>query len=521
MNMLISIIIKKDLYKNLQEAKIQVLAITVLCLTLIVSILGVYEYKSKQERYITEKTADIEQLYQNKIYATIHPKAIKAPTPLSIICKGVEQDFGNSYTFDLLTIPYSASKIYESNSYIDGFINLDLTVIFIWLFSIISILIAYDSIARERENGTLKLMFVSRLSKTTFFFSKIISSFLSVAIVIFTSILIISIVFAASPWIEFNQQVIYALLLFFALILLFVLFWISVATFFSILCKSSSQSLVASLAIWIILLLAFPTGIKVILGDTNFINEKKEISLLEQDIMNDYFKMRGEIMDREIYPLIRDLQFSTFGGSPGNERQAIWGANPPTMQAAIKLYNTLNPMKNDIANQKFAIANEKYLNSLQHKIQLSNRLTYFSPVSLFEQISMRMAKTSYNEQFTFFNDFKTYRDQVIDFFTQRKAFNSRQWFTPEPEYYPYSPEHPLCPKDPVNPTEEELDKLREYYGEMKQEEKALDLNDFPLFNISSESKEDKDILAGFFIFVFMSSVIFLISLNRFKYYTFE
>ena len=519
--MLISVAIKKDLYKNLQETKIQALAITVLCLTLIVSVLGTYEYKSKYERYITEKTANIEQLYQNKIYGTIHPKAIKAPTPLSIICKGVEQDFGNSYTFDLLTIPYFASKIYESNSYIEGFINLDLTVVFIWLFSIISILIAYDSVVKERENGTLKLMFVSQLSKTKFFFSKIISSFLSIAIIIFISILIVSIIFAVSPWIELDKEVACAVFLFFIMTMLFVLFWISIATFLSILFKSSSQSLVASLAIWMILLLAFPTVIKAILGDTTFINEKKEITLLQQDIMNDYNKKRGEIMDREIYPLIRDLQFSTYGGSPGNDQQPMWGANPPTMQAAIKVYNTLNPMKNDIAYQKFAVANEKYLNPLQHKIQLNHRLAYFSPVSLYEQICMRIAKTSYNDQFTFFNDFKAYRDQIIEFFTKRKAFDSRLWFTPEPEYYPYSPSHSLCPKDPVKPTELESEKLGEYYSQVRQEEKALHLNDFPLFNISSEANDSKDLLMGFFSFVILSSIILLISLYKIKNYNFE
>ena len=283
--MLVSIIIRKDLYENMQESKIQVIAIVFLCLTLIVSILGTYEYKSKQERYIIEKTSDIEQLYQNKIYGTIHPKAIKAPTPLTIICKGVEQDFGNSYTFDLLTIPYSASKIYDSNSYIEGFINLDLTVVFIWLFSIISILIAYDSVTKERENGTLNLMFVSQLSKTEFFFSKITASLLSVVIVIVISIFIVSIVFAISPWIEFNKQVVGALFSFFALTVLFALFWISIATFFSILFQSSSQSLVASLAVWMVLLLVFPTGLKAVLGDTNFISAKKEISLLQQECL--------------------------------------------------------------------------------------------------------------------------------------------------------------------------------------------------------------------------------------------
>ena len=515
-------IIKKDLYENLQETKIQILAVTVLCLTLIVSVLGTYEYKAKNERYISEKSSDIEQLYQNKIYATIHPKAIKAPTPLSIICKGVEQDFGNCYTFDLLTIPYSASKIYESNQYIEGFINLDLSTIFIWLFSIISILISYDSISKERENGTLKLIFVSRISKIEFFFSKIISSFLSVAIVIFISILIISIVFLISPWIVFDKHVLFAILAFFVLTMLFALFWISIATFTSILLKSSSQSLIVSLAIWLVLLLLFPTVIKTVLGDTDFINEKEEITLLQDDIMKDYYKKYQEISNKYINPLISDLKFSTYGGSPGNDQEPMWGANPPTMQAAVILYNTLNPMKNDIANQKFAVADEKYLEPLKHKIQLNNQLSYLSPVSLFEQMCMRIANTSYGDQFSFLNDFKTYRDQVIDFFAKRKAYDSRQWFTPESEYYPYSPNHPLCPKDPMNPTKAESDKLSEYYSKIGQEKSALDLNEFPLFNISSEFiSGDKDIEIGFLFFVFISLIIFLIGLYKIKSYSFE
>jgi len=515
-------IIKKDLYENLQETKIQILAVTVLCLTLIVSILGTYEYKAKNERYITENASNTEQLYQNKIYATIHPKAIKAPTPLSILCKGVEQDFGNCYTFDLLTIPYSASKIYESNQYIEGFINLDLSTIFIWLFSIISILISYDSISKERENGTLKLIFVSRISKTEFFFSKIISSFFSVLIVIFSSILIVSIVFLISPWIEFDKHVLFAILAFFALTMLFALFWISIATFTSILMKSSSQSLIVSLAIWLVLLLVFPTVIKTILGDTNFINEKNEITLLQDDTMKDYYKKYHEISNKYIDPLIRDLKFSTYGGSPGYDQAPMWGANPPTMQATILLYNTLNPMKNGIANQKFAVADEKYLDPLKHKIQLNNRLSNFSPVSLFEQMSMRIANTSYRDQFAFFDDFKTYRDQIIDFFAKRRAFDSRLWFTPEPEYYPYSPNHPLCPKDPIHPTKEESDKLGEYYSKIRQEKSVLDLNDFPLFNISSESiSEYKDIAFGLLIFVSMSLIIFSLSLYKFRNYSFE
>lgn len=519
--MSISTIIKKDLYANLQDTKLQVLAITIICLTLLVSVLGTFEYKLKNERYLTEQASNTEQLYKNIIYGTIHPKAIKPPTPLAIFCKGVEQDFGNSYTFDLLTIPYTASKIYDSNSYIEGFINLDLSVVFIWLFSLISILIAYDCIVKERENGTLKLMFVSRLSKTKFLFSKMLSSFLSIFYLVVVSICIVAIVFLLSPWIEFNGCLWYSLFLFFILTLIFTVCWVAIALYFSIRFKTSSQALVASLAVWIILLLVFPTATKVFLGDTNFVNEKKEIALLEQDIMKEYYNKRSDITDKEIYPLIRDLQFSTFGGSPGYDQQPIWGPNPPTLQATIKLYNSLNPIKNDFAYRKFAIANDKYLIPLKNKILLYNRLAYFSPVSLFEYTSRKIARTSADDQFMFFDNFKIYRDQIIQFFNKRGAFNSQLWFMSEPEYYPYSPNHPLCPADPINPTEEELDKLRAYYSKVTEEEHALDLQDFPVFNITAGSENNRGILVQFLAFILFSSIFFLLSLHKMRHYNFE
>jgi len=511
---MIATILKKDIHSTVQDAKIQALAIVALCLTIVVALLGIFEYKIKNERYNVEQAATLEQLYNNKVYATIHPKAIKRPTPLSIISKGIEANFGNSYTFEMEEIPYQADRIYEANAYIESFINLDLSVIFIWFFSLISILIAYDCVVREREDGTLKLMFASSLSKLEFYISKILASMLSVSFVLLVVLLAITAIFLFTPWIEFNLPTGAALLLFFVLGLLYSIFWIAVATLCSILFRSSAQSLVASLAVWILFLIVIPTSVKTVIGNTDFEKEKREIATLQDDVMQRYHDQRGELWQRDFDPLIARLEFQTWGGGIGSE--PIWMANPATRDAAINYYNTLNPLKRDIADRKFAIAEAKYLLPLKKKVRLLNALTNLSPVTLFEKIGMQLAGTSYDDYFLFLDRFRTYRDQVIDFLMKRDAFSSKRWFTPDD---PYSPEHPLCPADVNQPTEAELELLLDYYRN-DLEKWSLDLNDFPVFSASlAELKADNDFLPHFLVMALLSCAVFAAGLYKMNKYS--
>ena len=511
---MITTIIKKDLHENIQDSKIQLLALVVLCLSVVVTLLGIFEYRIKNERYHEVQAANLEQLYRNQVYATLHPKAIKMPSPFAIFNKGVEANFGNSYTFDMLDIPYQADKIYESNVYIESFINLDLSVIFIWFFSLISILIAYDGVVREREEGTLKLVFASRLSRLDFYISKILSSILSVSFVLFVSLLIIATIFLFTPCIEFNLQTAYALFMFFILALLYSIFWITVASLCSVIFKTSAQSLVASLSAWILLLIVVPVSVKTIVGNTDYVNEKNEITMVQDDIMKSYYDRMGELMRRDFYPLYNSLKFETWGGGINSEPN--WAANPATRNAAINYYNTLNPLKKDIADRKFALANEKYLLPLKKDIRLLEQLAYLSPVTLFEKISMQISGTSYEDQFLFHSQFRIYRDQVIDFLMKRNAFTSKRWFTPDD---PYSSGHPVCPLDINHPTVDELEKMRDYYNRQNDEKWKLELSDFPVYNDSLSSLNNKnDLLPGLLIMAFLSCAFFAFGLYRMNKY---
>lgn len=479
MNAMIRNIVKKDIRANSQDIKIQILTFTVLCLTLAVSVLGVFEYRTRYEQYSKEVAVEKKKFLENTVYATIAPRIIQAPSPLAVLCKGVEPDLGNSLKFDITDIPFQAKRIYESNPYTKGFLNLDLATVFIWIFSLISILISYDLVSKEREDGTLKLMFVGSLSREEFFLAKIASSLLSLGIILMAAILIVTAVFLFTPWISFGWQEVLSVTLFFLYTFLYGAFWIAVGAFCSVRMKSSSQSLVIALSVWICLLIVVPALAKAMTGNTNFAKEKQETFLTQRNIHETFIRQRDQVYNRYVLPLSRRLEAATYGGSPGSE--PIQGATPKTMEASFSYYREVNPLKPETAERKSAAAHKLYLTPFKKKIALNEKLSCLSPETLFQRISMQLAETSYDRYFAFLDNFGIYHRQIIDHYKRLGVMYDRIWFTAEGEYYPFSPGHPLCPSDPDHPTPEERKRLVNYYFGGTFKPQPLDLSDFPVY----------------------------------------
>ncbi len=482
MNTNIRQIIRKDLFCNYQNARIQILSIAVICLTVLTTLLGVSEYQLRKDRYQNEVEANAAALEENVVYATITPKAIRPPELLSIISQGVESDLGNSFTFSMLEIPFQANKIYESNEYTSSFMSLDLVTIFIWMLSLISILISYDVVTKEKEDSTLKLLLASNVSRFEFLTAKIFSSLVTIFFILLLTCLIVIAWLFFTPWVDMNGAVVGSIVLFFALSFLYSAIWICIGVLSSITQRSSSRSLVVCLAAWVTFLLLIPATIRTLVGNTNFNEEKQEIHAMYTEIEKEYYDSMDRIWGEQINPLIRNLEFSTFGGSPGSE--PIIGPNPKTMEAAVNYYRILNPLKEDLADRKYAIAENKYILPFRRKIDLSDKLSYLSPVTVFQNASTMLSGTSYNEYFSFLEGFREYRNNIIRYFNDKNALSSSLWFSPEGLDYPYAPGNSLRPQDPDKPTDAELDALIEHYRNWQAAN--IDVGDFPKFQMRTD-----------------------------------
>lgn len=502
-------LIKKEINLCLLETRIQILLITVFSLTFVVTILDSYEYKDKFEKYLTERNSSVDNLKKNQVYATIKPKLLKKPSELSIISKGVEDDMGDCVDFDYMNIPYTAYKVNKTNDYTSEFTNLDISKVLIWLISLISIFISYDLVSRENESGTLKLNLVNKISRNSLYLSKFIAACLLIFFIITSILFIISLIYIISPWLIINYEILSRFLFLFITLFLFSLFFITAGLFFSVISKSSVQSLVFCLTLWVILTIVIPSLIKLTIGNTNFTTENKKIHASQNEIMQQYWSKNDEAWTNYLNPLINDLKFCTFGGSPGWE--PVLGANPATKEAIIKYYALLNPLKEKIANTKYEIANREIIVPLKKKLKKLYTLSYLSPITSTDIILMNISNTSYEDHFKFLDDARVYRDAVLKYVQSKNGIYSTRWFTPENDYYPFSANHPLCPTNVYKLTKTELANLSKYYqGVENNSDFILDLGDFPQFKSPFRNYSDfiQDIWL-YFVAICMPSIILL------------
>ena len=503
-------LVKKEIKLCLLETRIQILFITVFSLTLVVSILSSYEYKEKYEKYLAESNTSLNNLKKNFVYATITPKLLKRPSELSIISKGIEDDMGDCVDFDYLNIPFESYKINRTNDYTSEFANLDISKVLIWLISLIALFISYDLVSRENELGTLKLSLVNKISRNDIFLSKLIASCLLMFFLIILILLIVTLLYMLSPWLYLNFDIFCRILLLFITLFLFSLFFIASGIFFSTISKSSVQSLVFCLSFWVMFTIVIPSLIKSAIGNTNFTSENSKVHASQNEVMKQYWAKNNEAWTNYLNPLINDLKFGTFGGSPGWE--PIWGANPATKEACIKYYSLLNPLKEKIAKNKYEIANNELILHLKKKLRTLTLLSCLSPVTSTDIILMNVSNTSYNDYFKFLNDVRGYREVVLKYVQNKNGFSSSKWFTPEPDYYPFNPNHPLCPSDVYKPSKDELAKLSNYYQDAKKNSNfMLDITDFPQFKITFRNYSDLFLdIWQYFVVICLSTIILLV-----------
>jgi ABC-type transport system involved in multi-copper enzyme maturation permease subunit len=468
-------LIKKDIANNFEEPRIQILSSSIIILSLIITLNSIFEYKETISQYDTNIEINEGILKDNIVYATIKPTAIRYPIPLLILCKGVYYDFGNILTFDIGNIPIEAKNMTESNPYTNEFANFDLSKIFLWLLSIISILVSYDSITREREQGTLKLILINRVSKFNFIVSKIVSSLLTLSIILIIIFFIILIIFSFTPWIAIDFKIFNSLVLFFVVSFFYSAIWIFTGIIISLFVSNSDRALVISILVWVVLNIINPSIIKSLIEPSHLSDEKMALDKKIHELNADYTKEYNKIWESTLGPLIRDLQFNTMSGGPENE--PIWFPNPATLDKFKVFYEKINLLKLNYADKKYQVSYDSYILPYQNKINKLNFLKYCSPASLFEYIYMKISNSSYDDYFIYYNSAVQYRNQVVNFFNNKKAFSSIKWFSPE--NIPYDSNHPMY-SDNDNLTNENVIKMINYRKKVITENK-IPMNDFPVF----------------------------------------
>jgi ABC-type transport system involved in multi-copper enzyme maturation permease subunit len=195
-------------------------------------------------------------------YQVIRPKpgdpiALVAPNLLSIFVKGLDDAMTRS--FEVSSIGIEVLPGQSSGNIIYSFYPApDFLYVVRVILSLVALLFGFDQVSREREQGTLKLLLGSSVSRAKVLAGKWVGNFLSLAIPFLLVTLLGTAVLFLDPQVRFSSGQLARLGLILFLSVLYLGFFLSLGMLISALTRRAATSIVVLLFIWALFVFVIP-----------------------------------------------------------------------------------------------------------------------------------------------------------------------------------------------------------------------------------------------------------------------
>ena len=181
----------------------------------------------------------------------------KPPTPLRFI---VDNNLEDVPTARLVTtrnawLPTSASTHRQQTT---NLWDVDLSFIVTVVFTFLAVVLTFDSVCGEREQGTLKLLLTTGVSRYQIVLSKMLAALATLALPLIIGLLADYLYLSFSGVVPGGGEGPAVVLLFLGYALLLLAFFAALGTFISSCTRSSITSLVVLLLIWVLLVVVVP-----------------------------------------------------------------------------------------------------------------------------------------------------------------------------------------------------------------------------------------------------------------------
>lgn len=289
--------------------------------------------------------------------------------------------------------------------------NLDLSFVIIYLFPLLVIVLTYNILSEEIENGTWRLIVVQSKSKIIFLLSKLGVRFFLLIIVI--ALLVLLAIFILD--IRFTNTLLKIVIV----CTLYILFWFALSFFVIVFKKSSGFNALMLLSIWLILIILVPAGINGYISYKYPLPEALGTAIAQRDGYHtkwdtDKRKTIEEFYDH--YP-----QFTNYG-YPTEGFNWLW-------------YYAMQQMGDDHSAEPQKELEDK----IQKREGLSSRIAAVIPNMHLQLTLNHLAGTSMQQHMQYLEGAKKFHEKLRLFFYPKvfegKKAETIDWDQFTPEYY--------------------------------------------------------------------------------------
>ena len=462
---MIGIVFKKEMLSHLLSQRFA--ACTVLAVVLIIAngVLTSQTYVHKKASYLTQRAVEETKLHEITYYSVLGwdwlmspngsfkpkaaPRALRTPRPLAVFAQGAERQAGQAVKVMLFNVPYQAEEVspfQSSNPYLAIFAFFDMVYIFQLVLGLLAILIASEAISGEKEDGTLRLMLTTNVSRAQVLVGKILAGLTTLAIPTALGFILLTILLLGTENIEVGVGEWVRVGLLFALSLLYLLVFYLIGLAISCATHRSATSLIYALFAWALLAIVLPNSISALLNEQANMGEKhaqahhkaaqvwKEFDQEVTDLARAHGQTKYfptdmvEHVGREI--VIYGRGTGTYSKRDGQtpELYLTSVADSPSLAKFQDIVRSGERLRLQYAQRAW---NEKapLIEGFPRRIERWNdQLQRLLPSGAYAQAAGLLAGTSRREYYDFIDQVRAYRGQIITFLEDRDAFGSREWF---------------------------------------------------------------------------------------------
>ena len=177
-------IAQKEFLEKILDFRVILSFAIAIALTIVSTFVIGADYQAKKAAYDQLVVRAQSELGPVRVFSQYHPKVFYAPSPLSVFSKGIDIPAPIAEDIRIDWLPYYFPVVVEANPLMQIFGTLDLVTVIRLLFSLLIVLLTFDSFSGERESGTLKQTLSNPVGRMNLLFGKFLGTLVIVGVVV-------------------------------------------------------------------------------------------------------------------------------------------------------------------------------------------------------------------------------------------------------------------------------------------------------------------------------------------------
>ena len=441
---MLNTLIQRELLNNLMTFRFTAVFLITLLLVVANTFVLIQDYEQRVENYHDAVEKHDSETKAAKTYSSTFLFVDRPPNPLSIFNVGLDKRLGNVVSINHGFIPtlWDSYMHGTDNPFIAFFSSIDIVYIFEVILSLMGLIFAYDSIAGEREGGTLRLVLAHPIRRGYIIIAKYISTMVCLFIPLLLSLLLSLILLIGSIPFSTDDYLRICGIVFTSMVYLSLFYLIGMLI--SIVSRRTGTALMLAMFVWGFLILVYPNLIRATLNQGAELESltKTATAVIQQEF-DEFERKRHQFLVNEgisedtsdfnrIFTLYSDVitDPTTLEAYIENSSKILRTTTDfdKHLHTARRYFDFVERLTIRTIEKTWLIRNQAIDDIFVRQATMDNILLRLSPVGIYDTTTQAWAGTDLHGVRSFFDTTRHYRNIVIDYFYAKDVFGSPEWF---------------------------------------------------------------------------------------------